>query len=89
MEKKYPGLLHLYKQTRPARTSIDTAGDPEHAFSVFSGYYNQLQSTASIFNPALVEQYILCAGGIRMNYIVSLAMYLTELEKRYGSKVSC
>jgi hypothetical protein len=89
MEKKYPGLLHLYKQIRPARTSIDTDGDPEHAFSVFSGYYNQLQSTASIFNPALVEQYILCAGGIRMNYIVSLAMYLTELEKRYGSKVSC
>ena len=55
-------------------------------FQIFDKYYSELNKFKNIFEISSVKRFIDKAGG-EHNRLITLAMYLREIEKRYSDKI--
>ena len=68
---------------------LDNYYSPEDfakAIGEFLKYYNKLEKVKSIFNLEKIKEHISSFGG-EYNRLTTLAMYFSEVEKRYKDKI--
>lgn len=87
IKNKIPWLKQFYRRLKGRGVEEkNNKLEKEQLLSLFYSYYNKLDKTKSLFNIKYVEKYIYKAGG-QYNRLITLVMYLSELEKRFTEKI--
>ena len=83
----FPFFVKIYNPIiGSGKQNIAPENEGKKELHLFYEYYNKLEKCKALFDIKSVEKYIYKSGG-DYNRLVTLAMYLYELEKRYSNKI--
>jgi len=85
IKEKLPFVIDYYKKFKVKSNNKDVETDPDTLIQFYQ-YYNKLDKCRVFFHVNEIEKHINKVGG-KYNYLVTLAMYLYEIEKRYNHKI--
>ena len=80
----FPFIFAIVNKIRRKDTML--ASPDESVYNDFVKYYDKLEKCKSIFNIEMTKKYIAKFGG-KYNRLTTIAIYLSEIEKRYSDKI--
>ena len=85
MKDKVTVIISVYKNMKKKNDKKDATNNKE-ILTLFYKYFNKLNKCDKLFNLNAIEKTIHKTGG-EYNRLITLAMYLYEIEKRYSNKI--
>ena len=84
IKDKFSILIPIY---RKIKNDTELKKENTKTFRIFYEYYNKLNNTKPLFDLDFIKLNIDKAGG-EANRVTTLAMYLSEIEKKYEEKIN-